>query len=110
MPERRQFVNEMRIMPDGTSLSCRMVAVAARGRAKIALAASASDRVRAAHRAATEIAAVRPVYGRSTGVGANRDVAVGADPEHCLRLLRSHACGAGPPVEEALCRATLVVR
>jgi histidine ammonia-lyase len=103
-------VNEIRIMLDGTSLSCRMVAVAARGRAKIALAASASDRVRAAHRAATEIAAVRPVYGRSTGVGANRDVAVGADPEHCLRLLRSHACGAGPPVEEALCRATLVVR
>jgi histidine ammonia-lyase len=103
-------VSERRIALDGISLSCRLVAVVARDRAKIALAASARDRVGAAHQAATQVAAAQPVYGRSTGVGANREVAVGDDSEHCLRLLRSHACGAGPPVDEALCRATLVVR
>lgn len=86
-------MSERRITLDGTSLSCRMVAAVARDRVKVTLAASAGERVRVAHQAAAQVAAAQPVYGRSTGVGANRDVAVGDDAEHCLRLLRSHACG-----------------
>ena len=42
----------------------------------------------------------RPVYGRTTGVGANRSVGVEAGDEraHSLRLLRSHAGGLGEPL------------
>jgi histidine ammonia-lyase len=103
-------MSETRIVLDGTSLSCRTVAAVARDRTEVTLAAPASDRVRAAHATAIRVNAAQPVYGRSTGVGANRDVPVGDASEHSLRLLRSHACGAGPPVDEALCRAMLVVR
>ncbi|MPZ89437.1 MAG: hypothetical protein GEU81_15480 [Nitriliruptorales bacterium] len=53
-----------------------------------------------------------PVYGRNTGVGALLDLRVyEADAtEHSLRLLRSHAGGAGPLVSEDIVRAMLVVR
>jgi histidine ammonia-lyase len=52
------------------------------------------------------------VYGRTTGVGANRDQAVaGADlAGHGLRLLRSHAGGGGPLIAAEASRAMLVVR
>jgi len=54
----------------------------------------------------------REVYGRTTGVGANRDTPVaGADAAgHGLRLLRSHAGGGGPLIAPELSRAMLVVR
>ena len=58
------------------------------------------------------MAARREVYGRTTGVGANRDQPVTAADldEHGLRLLRSHAGGGGPLVAPELSRAMLVVR
>lgn len=62
------------------------------------------------------------VYGLTTGVGALRhltiedpvaDVEVG-DPaarhSHAMRLLRSHAAGVGPVLDEGLTRATMLVR
>ena len=55
------------------------------------------------------IASDRAVYGRTTGVGANRSVAAEGDG-HGLRLLRSHAGGAGPLIEPEVARAMLVVR
>ena len=51
----------------------------------------------------------RPVYGRTTGVGANRSIRV-TGGGHGLRLLRSHAGGAGPMLSAALARAMLAVR
>lgn len=52
------------------------------------------------------------MYGRTTGVGANRLVDVEWDDAdaHGLRLLRSHAAGAGPLLSSEICRAMLVVR
>jgi histidine ammonia-lyase len=54
------------------------------------------------------------VYGRTTGVGANRAVGVPADAaagaQHTLALLRSHATSAGPLRSETRVRATLLVR
>src|SRR5436309_402089 len=63
-------------------------------------------------RSAPEVTARREVYGRTTGVGANRDQkGPPADlRDHGLRLLRSHAGGGGPIVAAELSRAMLVVR
>jgi histidine ammonia-lyase len=97
---------------DGTSLRCRQVAAAARGALRIELADQGIARARAAAEVAAAVAAVRGVYGRTTGVGANRELAVSADgaARHGLRLLRSHAGGGGPLISAELGRAMLVVR
>lgn len=89
---------------DGSGLTCARVHEAACEGARVSIASL--DRARAAWATAQELTG-RPVYGRSTGVGANRDVLLEGGG---LDLLRSHACGAGPPVEPARARAMLVVR
>ncbi|GAA1538799.1 aromatic amino acid ammonia-lyase [Actinomadura kijaniata] len=101
-----------RIVIDGTSLTCPLVARAARGDVIITIDPAGVSRARAAWRTARAVAAERPVYGRTTGVGANRVVEVeweDADA-HGLRLLRSHAAGAGPLVAPEIVRAMLAVR
>ncbi|WP_433140028.1 aromatic amino acid ammonia-lyase [Actinomadura nitritigenes] len=101
-----------RIVIDGTSLTCSQVVVAAREDVMVAIAPDGAERARAAWRVAREVAASQPVYGRTTGVGANRVVDVeweDADA-HGLRLLRSHAAGAGPLVAPEIVRAMLTVR
>lgn len=62
--------------------------------------------------AAREIAAWGRVYGRSTGVGANRneDVPTEAAADHGLRLLRSHAGAIGAELPARQVRAMLAVR
>ena len=71
----------------------------------------ALDRMRGAARAADAVALLRDVYGRSTGVGANRTVALDPDsPDAGLALLRSHAVSAGRRRSRQRVRATLVVR
>ncbi|MCR8577333.1 aromatic amino acid ammonia-lyase [Streptomyces sp. Isolate_219] len=60
---------------------------------------------------ARRLAATGRVYGRSTGVGANRTEDVGAaDADHGLRLLRSHAGAIGDPLPAREVRAMLAVR
>ncbi|MQY03261.1 aromatic amino acid ammonia-lyase [Actinomadura macrotermitis] len=101
-----------RIVIDGTGLDCGLVARAARTDVMIAISPAGLDRARAAAETARAVAAERPVYGRTTGVGANRMVNVeweDADA-HGLRLLRSHAAGAGPLVAPEIVRAMLTVR
>lgn len=50
-------------------------------------------------------------YGRTTGVGANRNVeADDADGGHGLRLLRSHATGAGEDLGDEVARAAMEIR
>lgn len=62
--------------------------------------------------AARQIAATGRVYGRSTGVGANRneDVPTEAAAGHGLRLLRSHAGAIGEELPARQVRAMLAVR
>ena len=62
-----------------------------------------------AHHVMTDVAERRPVYGMTTGVGANRSVPAAADG-HSLRLLRSHAAGVGPVEDDATTRAAMLVR
>lgn len=87
----------------GTGLTCGQVFAVAYGGARVSIASL--DRARTAWRAAQELSG--PVYGQTTGVGANKDVDVDAGG---LDLLRSHAGGAGALVEPERARAMLVVR
>jgi histidine ammonia-lyase len=96
----------------GSSLTCAEVAMVAREEAAVTVAPAAVQAARAAWQVARDVASHRPVYGRTTGVGANRDVSLGDSDlaEHGLRLLRSHAAGAGPLRAPGLGRAMLVTR
>ncbi|WP_194294173.1 aromatic amino acid ammonia-lyase [Streptomyces sp. RB17] len=69
-------------------------------------------RVEHSWNAARQIAATGRVYGRSTGVGANRneDVPTEAAAGHGLRLLRSHAGAIGEQLPARQVRAMLAVR
>ena len=100
------------VLLDGQTTSCEQVSDVARGAARAAVTAGGIERARAAARTAAEVSARREVYGRTTGVGANRDQPVSAEDlaGHGLRLLRSHAGGGGPLVAAELSRAMLVVR
>ncbi|MFC4122498.1 aromatic amino acid lyase [Nonomuraea zeae] len=88
---------------DGAGLTCAQVYEAAYDGARVTI--GSPDRARASWATAQGLTGL--VYGRSTGVGANRDIALKAPG---LDLLRSHVCGAGPPIEPARARAMLVVR
>jgi histidine ammonia-lyase len=100
------------IVVDGRSLTCADVAALAHGAAEVTIGPLGRERAAAAATLARTLASRQPVYGRTTGVGANRGLAVaGADAGlHGLRLIRSHAGGGGPLIEASLGRAMLVVR
>ncbi|HUL27707.1 MAG TPA: aromatic amino acid ammonia-lyase [Streptosporangiaceae bacterium] len=100
------------VLLDGRTVSCGEVRDVARGAAAARVTAGGRERAQAAARTAAAVAARRQVYGRTTGVGANRDLRVAAADRrgHGLRLLRSHAGGGGPIVAAELSRAMLVVR
>jgi histidine ammonia-lyase len=88
------------------------VSAAARsGPVAVVLTSAARERMAAGHATAVAAAARREVYGRTTGVGANRHVEVDGDLRaHTVRLLRSHAGGLGDPLAADVVRATLLVR
>ncbi|MFF3418939.1 aromatic amino acid ammonia-lyase [Streptomyces sp. NPDC002698] len=101
------------VVLDGRSLDAATVARIADGATPLSLCPKALEAMertrRAAHRLAAEGARV---YGRSTGVGAHRGLAVeehdGAG--HDLRLLLSHAGGVGEALPARRVRAMMVVR
>ena len=101
---------------DGIELTGRMltpeqVVLLAKGAARARIAPTALARASASAAAAGRIAARQPVYGRTTGVGANRTQRVAdGDLGHGLRLLRSHAGGIGGQVSPEATRAMLAVR
>ena len=97
---------------DGSSLSCAQVASVARGEAPVRVGQAAREAAADAWQVAQEVARQRAVYGRTTGVGAKRNVTVTASeaPAHGLHVLRSHAAGTGPLLDPELGRAMLVVR
>ena len=100
----------LRVQLDGRSLTVAGVAAIAAGRSGAEVPADGVERARAAAELADTEADRRPIYGRSTGVGANREIAVSDPSDHVMRLLRSHATGAGPARSAERVRATLAVR
>lgn len=99
-----------RVLLDGRSLSGAEVERIARMEVAVDVDPGAREHVRRAREAALAVAAHRPVYGLSTGVGALREVAVEDAGEHGMRLLRSHAACTGPVEDPAVVRATLAIR
>jgi histidine ammonia-lyase len=95
---------------DGTALTTAEIVAAARRHDDVELTDAARQRVAASAALAERIAAQRPLYGRSTGVGANRNVSVADPAAHARSLLRSHATSAGPLRSPVRVRAMLVVR
>jgi histidine ammonia-lyase len=95
---------------DGTQLSCAEIARAARRQEPVRLAENGRDRAEASFRFAEENTRTRPVYGRSTGVGANRTVAISDPVAHATSLLRSHATAAGALRSPVRTRAMLLIR
>ena len=89
-----------------------VVAASRGGALDVELTAAARERIARA-RAVAETAADRePIYGRNTGVGANRHVAIAESDRraHSVRLLRSHAGGVGDALPDEIVRGTLLVR
>ena len=77
----------------------------------VELTPAAWARIAETHRTADAVAERRAVYGRTTGVGANRVIEAAEDRiGHALRLLRSHATGLGDALPEDVVRATLLIR
>jgi histidine ammonia-lyase len=100
------------VVLDGHALGVADVVRLADGHARPVPGSEAMRRVEEAWDAARRIAATGRVYGRSTGVGANRteDVPTEAAAEHGLRLLRSHAGAIGEELPARQVRAMLAVR
>ena len=122
-PTRAPSAEGARGLPDGTGAHARVVLDGAGldvgGVVRLAghdavpdVPAEALARVRHAWQAAERLAARGRLYGRGTGVGAHRQIAVDeADlAGHGLRLLRSHAGGAGAVLPARQARAMLAVR
>ncbi|MFF8844287.1 aromatic amino acid ammonia-lyase [Streptomyces sp. NPDC015127] len=100
------------VILDGQHLRAADVVRLADGTARPEPEAAALKRVELSWHTARELAASGRVYGRSTGVGANRnaDVPTEAAADHGLRLLRSHAGAIGDPLPAREVRAMLAVR
>ncbi|MCW2522568.1 MAG: aromatic amino acid lyase [Frankiales bacterium] len=99
-------------MIDGATLTVSEIRALAAGGVALAISPAATERAVASREFADQMAAQRPIYGRSTGVGANRTVAL--DPAQrgaaAVALLRSHATSGGPVRAPERIRAMLAIR
>ncbi|MFJ2831622.1 aromatic amino acid ammonia-lyase [Streptomyces sp. NPDC087263] len=105
-------VNPGLVVLDGCSTGVADIVRLADGAARPVPGTEAMKRVEESWDAARQIAASGRVYGRSTGVGANRneDVPTASAAGHGLRLLRSHAGAIGEELPARQVRAMLAVR
>ena len=95
---------------NGSATIADVVAVADR-REQVSVSSATVETVRRAHQVAAELSTRYDIYGRTTGVGANRATSVSpTDAEYGMRLLRSHAVDAGDPLDNRTVRAMLAVR
>jgi histidine ammonia-lyase len=104
--------DEPDVLVDGATLTCRDVIRVAEGGASVTVSGAVWDRVRLAHGKVHAASTARAIYGRTTGVGANRDALIGSDDAgaHDLRLLLSHAAGVGDLLDVRTTRAAMLIR
>ena len=97
----------------GRALTIDNVIEVARGRREVVLDADAADRMRES-RAVIErlVAEGRTVYGVTTGFGDLANVRIDSSETDALQrnLVRSHAAGIGPPLDDDVVRAILLLR
>ena len=95
---------------NGSATIADVVALADR-REQVSVSPATVEAVRRAHQVAADLSTRYDIYGRTTGVGANRATSVSpTDSEYGMRLLRSHAVDAGDPLDDRTVRAMLAVR
>jgi histidine ammonia-lyase len=98
------------IVLDGASLHCDDVVRFAAGDVQVSVDPASLDAAESAWKLQREAVVRRAVYGRTTGVGANKSVVTEGTAEDSLRLMRSHAGGVGELMPVPLVRAMLMVR
>jgi len=80
-------------------------------RDRVSVSPEVLNAVAHAHEVAADLSTRFAIYGRTTGVGANRTTSVSpTDTGYGMRLLRSHAVDAGDPLDHRTVRAMLAVR
>src|SRR6266478_3585608 len=98
---------------NGHSLTLTEIAAVAYGREIVQVSSSAHPRILASRKVIDDIVARDAVvYGVNTGFGKLADVRIEHDElRHLqLNLVRSHACGIGPPLAEPEVRAMMLLR
>jgi histidine ammonia-lyase len=101
------------VVIDGGALTREDVVAVARGGAAVTLGAGALDAVAKSRAHIEQLAtAETPTYGVSTGFGALATRHIPTDRRAALQrsLIRSHAAGAGRPVETEVVRALMLLR
>src|SRR6266852_1078450 len=97
----------------GQQISLAEIAAVALGDSPVRISASARPRILASRKVIDDIVARDiVVYGVNTGFGKLADVRIPHDElrELQLNLVRSHACGIGPPLSEPEVRAMMLLR
>lgn len=96
---------------DGTRLTTAEIAAIARDNMPVQLTPEGRGKAAAAHQTVLKVSKKRPIYGQSTGVGSNKEFSVDDSAyDHGMRLLESHAAGAGLDVTPELALAMMAVR
>src|SRR5438105_12924788 len=98
---------------NGSPLSLEEIAAVAHGYEPVQIAASARPRIWASRKVVDDIVTREAVvYGVNTGCGKLADVRIPPDEIGALQLnlVRSHACGIGPPLSEPEVRAMMLLR
>jgi histidine ammonia-lyase len=93
----------------GRDLTPRTVIEATSSRQTVELDPVARERIQASADVVVAVAQRQAVYGRNTGVGANRDAQV-TDDSHGIRLLASHATTGATAYPEDVVRAAMLIR
>ena len=102
----------MTVQLDGPGVTVGDVLAVSRDGDDVVLTTAALDRMQKARAVVDQLAEGQPKYGISTGFGALANVSIPADRRRALQiaLVRSHAAGMGPPVEEEVVRAMVFLR
>jgi len=98
---------------NGSPLSLEEIAAVANGHESVQIAASVRPRILASRKVVDDIVTREAgVYGVNTGFGKLADVRIPRDEIGALQLnlIRSHACGIGPPLSEPEVRAMILLR
>src|ERR1700704_5664856 len=98
---------------NGQPLSLEQIAAVVSGHESVQVSAAARERVLASRKIIEDIVKRDAVvYGVNTGFGKLADVLIPHAKlrELQLNLVRSHACGIGPPLSEAEVRAMMLLR
>lgn len=109
-PERRDHTDPAPLSITGRSMSIAAMLSVAMRQVPVEFSADARRRIEDSCRFGTLTATRRPVYGRTTGVGANKSATLVNPDEQALDLLRSHATSVGARRAPMPTRAAVAVR